>query len=170
MNKFFWVTVITVLSIVLVSCSKDSNQQELNTLDGVWQLTAWNVEGGMDMNKDGVAHTNILDEISCTNNETLVFDASGVVLFNNTFNPKIKITAINNLLENLSTNVVCDSGVIGSATSYTVDGNKVILGSTIAIINGNEIDIIRKDKLKVFNPDMSTVIVTQDVMEVYTKI
>lgn len=169
MNKFFWVTFVASLSLTLTSCSKDSETPGEALLDGVWQLTAWNVDGGMDMDKDGVSHTNLLDEISCSSNETLEFDNSGVVSFNNAFNPDIKIIAVNNLVENLNVTVVCDNGVLGTATVYTVNGKTITIGSTTATINGNEINIVRKGKLKVLNTDMSTVLSTMDVIEVYTK-
>lgn len=169
MNKFFWVIGVASLSTFLAACSKDSSEQDLAPLNGVWQLTAWNVNESMDMDKDGVAHTNILDEISCPNNETLEFDANGVVTFNNAFNPNIKITALNNVVANLDIKIVCDNGSIGSASTYVLKGNTITMGSTIAVLNGNEIDILRKGKFKILGSDMATVLFTMDVMEVYTK-
>ncbi|MFH4967360.1 hypothetical protein V8G61_04060 [Gaetbulibacter sp. M240] len=171
MNNFPRVILITCILTTLFACTEDNSKTaEAEFMDGVWQLTAWNVSEALDMNNDGVASNNLLNEISCSNNEILEFDSSGIALFNNTFNPSLEIISQNSLLESLRANIICNPGVIGAATTYSKNGNIITLGSETAIISGDQITIQRKDKLKVFDADMSKIVVTKDVDAVYTKL
>ena len=171
MNHFPRVIFITCILSLLFACNQDKSEfKETELLDGVWRLTAWNVSEALDINNDGVVSNNLLNEISCLNNEILEFNASGIASFNNTFNPSLEIITQNNLQEDLSISINCNPGVIGAATTYSKKGNTITLGSEIAIINGDEITIERKDKLKVFNADRSKIVDTHDVDAVYTKL
>ncbi|MEM6515725.1 MAG: hypothetical protein AAF688_06045 [Bacteroidota bacterium] len=54
-----------------------SNNQQTTNIPGTWKLTAWNIDGGLDLDNDGTASVNVLDEMDCYNNETIVFNADG---------------------------------------------------------------------------------------------
>lgn len=170
MNHFPRVICITCILTLLIACTQDNSKStDSEYLEGVWRLTAWNVSEAIDMNNDGSPSINLLNEISCVNNEILEFNTSGIAAFNNTFNPSLEIMSQNSSLNNLSFNIICNSGVIGAATMYSKQGNTITLGSETATISGNEITIARKNKLKVFNSDKSKVLVSRDVDAVYTK-
>lgn len=169
MNHLKRASFLAFLSALTVSCSPNNNNPEA-PLEGVWYLTAWNIDQSVDIDHDGAGHVNLLEEVACENNETLEFDSSGIAAFNNTFNPNIKITALNSAMETLDFNVMCDAGVLGSASSYSKNGNSLIIGNISATINGNDITIIQKNKLQVFNADMSQVMSNKDVVKVYTKL
>lgn len=171
MNKFTITILIACTLVFFTSCSSDSVQiqNELNIL-GLWELAAWNVEGGFDMNNDGEINTNLLNEIECSQNETLLFEANGVVSLNTTFNPDIEIVVLNNETNEYRFNIECDTeGVISLATSYSVNGSSISLGESNAQFDGNQISIVFKNSLEIYNEDATEVIETKDLTLVYLK-
>ncbi|WP_132218522.1 hypothetical protein [Mariniflexile fucanivorans] len=154
---------LVLFTLVFVSCSSDS-------VNGVWVLTEWNVNNGFDINNDGIINTNILNEIECVNNETLVFDSKGVVTSNNTFNPSIDIVLVNGTSNNYVFNVECDEeGVISFATTYTINGNEVLISDRVATVNGNKLSRVFVDAIKIYNEDLTEIIASKDLTLVYTK-
>ena len=138
----FKITLLSVCTLVLfTSCSSDEMQNQNNSnIQGVWKLSAWNIEGGFDMNNDGVINTNLLNEIDCSQNETLLFEPNGVVSLNTTFNPEIEIALLNNTDDEYLFNIKCDTeGIISLATSYAISGSYILIGDSNAQIDGNKI-------------------------------
>jgi hypothetical protein len=172
MNKFIITAISTCALVLFSSCSSDDLQNENNSnIQGVWKLAAWNVEGGFDMNNDGVNNTNLLNEIDCIQNETLLFEANGVVSLNTTFNPDIEIVLLNDATNAYLFNVECETeGVISLATSYTVNGSNVSIGESSAKIDGNQILIVFENSLEIYNEDSTKVVEARDLTLVYYKI
>lgn len=169
MNKFIVTVIFACTLVFFTSCSSDDMQNNSN-LVGTWELSAWNVEGGFDLNDDGIVSTNLLNEIDCTQNETLLFEANGVVSLNTTFNPDIEIVLLNDSDNQYSFNVDCDTeGVISLATSYSVNGNSVSIGESMALLDANQISIVFKNSLEIHNEDLTEVIATKDLTLVYSK-
>lgn len=169
MNKLLLNLCIVLLLVSFTSCSTDD---ELDNFDiiGVWELTAWNVNGGFDFNDDGIISTNLLNEIECSRNETLFFDNKGFVSLNTTFNPDIDIALLNEETSEYSFNVTCDTeGVISLATSYIVDNNLVMFGDHEFLVDGNQISITYKDRIEIYNEDLTQVVATKDLTLVYNK-
>ena len=63
----------------LDSCN---NSQSVSEIVGTWQLTAWLVQSGLDLNNDGSSNLNLLDEMDCYNNETIEFNTDGTASIN----------------------------------------------------------------------------------------
>lgn len=165
--KYFYL-VICLLLLSLASCTKDADD---NVISGTWVLTEWQVETGFDMNSDGVANTNILNEIDCINNETLVFETKGVVISNNTFNPDISIALKNGTLNDYIFNITCDDeGVISYATPFDVNGNTILIGESIATLNGHKLTRVFVDAIKIYNQDFTQILRTENLIMVYTKL
>ena len=111
-----------------------------------------------------------MNEIECVNNETLVFDSKGVVTSNNTFNPSIDIVLVNGTSNNYVFNVECDEeGVISFATTYTINGNEVLISDRVATVNGNKLSRVFVDAIKIYNEDLTQIIASKDLTLVYTK-
>ena len=154
--------------LLLTSCFSDGDD-EIDIV-GVWELSAMNVEGGFDINKDAFADTNLLNEIDCVNNETLVFESNNIVTSNQTFNPDIKIALINGTTDNYVFNVVCDvEGVISLATTYKHNNNIVIINEDVVTFENNKLSRVFENALKIYNADFTQVIATKNVTLVYTK-
>ncbi|MFD0989595.1 hypothetical protein ACFQ1R_05770 [Mariniflexile jejuense] len=161
------ISALVLVALVLVGCSSDADD---DTINGVWVLTEWNIANGFDINNDGIISTNILNEIDCVNNETLVFDTNGVVTSNNTFNPSINIALVNGTSNNYLFNVECDQeGIISFASNFTVNGNMVLINDGVATVNGNTLSRVFTNAIKIYNENFTQVIATKDLTLVYTK-
>jgi hypothetical protein len=171
MNKFLFNLCFTFLLICFIGCSKDDMQNSDNSaITGVWGLSAWNIDGGFDINNDGTVSTNLLNEIDCSRNETLIFNNKGVVSLNTTFNPDISIALLNEETSEYIFTVICDTeGVISLATSYTVENNIILFGNSEALVEDNQISITYKDRIEVFNLDFTQVLATKDLTLIYEK-
>ena len=171
MNKLIFNLCITLALVCFTSCSTDDAKDSNNSsITGVWLLTAWNIDEGFDINNDGTVSTNLLNEIDCSRNESLFFDKNGVVSLNTTFNPEIDIALLNDTTNEYSFNIVCDNeGVISLATTYTRNESVVFIGEREARIEGYQIFLVFKDRLKIYNMDFTQVLETKDVTLVYDK-
>ncbi|MEN3324366.1 hypothetical protein VP395_11560 [Mariniflexile soesokkakense] len=162
------VCMLCFVPFLLLSCFNDTDDDY--TIEGVWKLTDWNVADGFDINNDGIVNTNILNEIDCPNNETLVFESTGVVSSNETFNPTIEIALQNGILNSYAFNVVCDEeGIISFATTYIKNGNVILIDNGIANMNRNQLIRVFIDAIKIYNEDFTEVVATKDLTLVYTK-
>lgn len=171
MNKLNFHLCVILLLVCVTSCSSDDTQEtSSNPLTGIWELTAWNTEGGFDINNDGIVNTNLLNEIDCARNETLFFEDNGVVSLNTTFNPDLEIVLLDALLNLYSFNVECDTeGVISLATNYTRSGSIIFIGDIEAQFDGNEISIVFQDRINVYNEDFTEIVMSKDLTLVYQK-
>lgn len=170
MKKLLLNLCLAFMLVCFASCSSD-DMQDSNDLSivGVWQLTAWNVEGGFDINNDGTKSSNLLNEIDCFRNETLFFDKNGVVSLNTTFNPDIEIALLYESNE-YTFNVTCDTeGVVSLATEYTINESIIKIGESEAQIQDNQILLVFEDRLKIYNQDLTEVVETKDLTLVYNK-
>jgi len=172
MNKFLFNLCIIGVLVCFTSCStEDTEDSEVSAIIGVWELTAWNINGGFDMNNDGVASSNLLNEIDCSSNETLVFDKNGVVSLNTTFNPDLKIALLDETSDAYRFEVTCDTeGVISLATEYSFNNVALTIGENEARIDNNKIFIVFEDRLKIYNEDLTEVLDTKDLTLVYSKV
>jgi hypothetical protein len=163
---------MALLLVCITSCSSDDMQDSNNSsILGVWQLTAWNVEEGFDFNEDGTENTNLLNEIDCSRNETLIFDNNGVVSLNTTFNPDIDIALKDGSSNTYIFNVTCDTeGVISLATSYQLKDSSVFIGEFKASFMDNQITLVFKERIKIYNENFTEVIDRRDLTLVYTKL
>lgn len=171
MNKLLFNLCIACALVFFTSCSlEDMDDSNDSTIIGVWKLVAWNVEGGFDINNDGVVSTNLLNEIDCSRNETLFFDNNGTVSLNTTFNPDIEIALINGTTGEYRFNVTCDiEGIISLATSYNINDTMITIGESEAKLEGNQIFLVFEDRIKIYNEDLTEVIETKDLTLVYKK-
>jgi len=171
MNKLILNLCIAFVLVCFTSCSSDDMQDSNNSsISGVWKLTAWNIEGGFDINNDGTISSNLLNEIDCSRNETLFFDNNGVVSLNTTFNPDIGIALLNETTDEYSFDVTCDTeGVVSLATEYTIKDSIITIGESEAMIEGNQISLVFEGRIKIHNEDFTEVIETKDLTLVYNK-
>ena len=171
MNKLILNLCIAFILVCSTSCSTDDMQDSNNSsIIGVWKLTAWNIEGGFDINNDGTVSSNLLNEIECSRNETLFFDNNGIVSLNTTFNPDIGIALLNETTNEFRFDISCDTeGVISLATEYTVKDSVITIGESEAMIEGNQIYLVFEGRIKIYNEDFTEVLEAKDLTLVYDK-
>lgn len=168
MKKIVLVLVVIFL-VFFTSCSIEPIEDV--SFEGTWKLTAWSVNIPVDLNNDVISSTNLLDEIDCVINETLVFDNDGIVVSNLTFNPKVNISLINSETNSYEFSVECDTeGVIATASSYTKSNNTIIINNRVSHIDDNELTMVFENAIEVYNEDFTAVIAIKDLTLVYTKI
>jgi len=160
-----------ICAVLLISSSTScSSESDVSSIVGSWKLTAWNASKGLDLNNDGIVSTNILDEIDCISNETLVFESNGVVSSNATFNPDLDIVLLNGTSDEYIFNVTCDKdGMVSYATTYSQNGDSVLINESEATIRDNKLSRIFEDAIKIYNEDHTELVDTIDVTYVYTK-
>ncbi|WP_298345283.1 hypothetical protein [uncultured Algibacter sp.] len=171
MKKLLLSLCCAILLVSFTSCSTDDTQDSNDSsIVGVWTLNAWNIEDGLDMNNDGIASTNLLDEIDCSRNETLFFDKNGVVSLNTTFNPDLNISLLNSETNTYNFEITCDTdGIVSLATEYTIENSMITIGESVAEIEGGQIFLVFEDRIKIYNEDFTQVIETKDLTLVYNK-
>ena len=169
MNKLLLNLCAAFVLVCFTSCSADDMQDSNNSsITGVWKLTAWNIEGGFDINNDGTVSLNLLNEIECSRNETLFFDNNGIVSLNTTFNPDIGIALLNETTNDSRFDIACDTeGVISLATEYTVKDSVITIGESEAMIEGNQIYLVFEGRIKIYNEDFTEVLEAKDLTLVY---
>ncbi|MDO7170649.1 hypothetical protein [Mariniflexile sp. AS56] len=166
MNKI--VPMLCVVPLLLLSCFNDSDDDF--SVEGSWKLTEWQVADGFDMNNDGVISVNLLDEIDCQNDETMVFESTGVVSSNKTFNPTVEIALQNGTTNSYTFNIACDDeGIISYASNYTKKGDLILINEAVATVNGRRLTRVFLDAIKIYNEDFTEVVATKDLTVVYTK-
>ena len=162
------ILVVFFISVLTWSCTNEL--YESASVEGVWELTAYNVESEFDINADGLKSTNLLNEIECANNETLTFDSNGTVSSNGTFNPFSQIALLDAGTMAYTFNVECDTeGVIGFAAGYTQNGETITYNNHNAIIKNHQLYVVFIDAIEIFSKDYKEVVEKQDLTLVYTR-
>ncbi|MBU3821717.1 hypothetical protein KO566_06565 [Flavobacteriaceae bacterium XHP0103] len=165
MNKIFFKVYVIIL-LALTSCSTEPIEE---AIDSKYKLASWTVNLPVDLNNDGISSLNLLDEITCSNDEVLVFNTQGNVLSNNAFNPEISIV-FDKFTKNYQFNVECDvEGNIGLAANYTLSGDKIIFNNNMATIKGDKLIMIFKKAVNVYSKDFTQVLEEKDLTLVYHK-
>ncbi len=169
MTKFISILYFIFVFAFLSSCSKDDINSDSSVV-GSWQLTTWSVFIPIDLNNDAIASNNLLNEATCNNNETLIFESNGTVSSNSTYNPQVNISLVNGTTDNYSFDVDCDTeGTIGIAGIYTQNNNSITLFNTTAVISGNQLTVVYENAIDIYNEGFTEIVDTKDLTMVYTK-
>ncbi len=166
MNKL-----LTVFSLIAFACIGCSSEDRFDvSVVGKWELTAWEVEGGFDIDKDGTASINILNEIDCSNNEILAFEASGVIAATMTYNPDLQIALLDGTTDTYEFTISCDNqGIIGLATTYEHEADKVTFNNMQFTLTDNQLSRVIQGGLKIYNEALTEVVATKDLTVVYIR-
>ena len=170
---------LSLFLIVATSCSSDNNDNPTQ-VDGTWKLTAWNVGESYDLNNDGTASSNLLDEMDCYNNETIVF-ANNTATYMSTSYADIYFEATGGGSTEGTYTIECEQEIENSPAAYTVSGNTVTITETyeedgqvyeeviVATLNGNTLSFVIPDGYYV-EDDEFEVLVEQDLTLVFIKL
>ena len=139
---------------------------------GTWKLTAWIGEEPTDLNNDGVASANFLNEMDCYTNETIVFNAdnTGVAMSTSyaSFNFEIEVGTT----DEFDYTIDCIEEIENTDATWSQNGNIVSvtsMGDTWDYtLDGNQLSILVPEGFLAFNADF-TATTSQDLIFVYTK-
>jgi|GEM_PF-1061445 len=81
MTKSFKIVISLLPALFLISCSSENDnsepqivQEQLDALVGTWTLVTYEVNPPQDVNKDGTASANLLDELDCLSGTLVLTD------------------------------------------------------------------------------------------------
>ncbi|HUH26801.1 hypothetical protein [Gelidibacter sp.] len=167
METSFRLLFLTITFSILLSISKDEVK---NPVVGGWQLTSWTVGIPIALKASKHVTTNLLDQTSCDVNEVLSFDKDGIVISQDSFNPKITIRLKNGSSDVYIFEEVCAEGTIGFATDYSQKTNgEIQFNGTIGVVENNQLTVVYKDAIKIYNEALTEVIESKDLTLVYKK-
>jgi hypothetical protein len=165
--------------VFATSCSSDDDNNDSSVeLEGTWKLTAWEVGETFDLNNDGELSTNILDEMDCYDNETIVF-GDGVATYMSRSYADIEVE-FGEEGSNPVYTVECEDEFENSPAAYVRNGNSVTITETyeedgeiyedtlVATISGNTLSFVIPEGFVIFGDDFE-VEVEQDLVLVFTK-
>ncbi|WP_458625901.1 hypothetical protein [Winogradskyella sp. PC D3.3] len=150
----------------ITSCSDRNDHQ----ITGVWLLTTRTIDIPFDVNEDGIAHTNLLDEIDCNERETLSFDTNGMITSGNEFSNTLRFyKEVNTGRYKLNSD--CNrEGIISFASTYDIiEENTFKISNRVYVLSDNTLTTVYKDAVDIYNDDFSEVLETKDLKLIYTK-
>ncbi|MBA6151274.1 hypothetical protein [Gelidibacter maritimus] len=153
--------------IFFLSVSKPTDN---SPLVGAWELTTWTVGIPMALNDNTQLTTNLLDQTACDVNEILTFDNKAIVISQDSFSPDITIRLKEGTTDVYIVEETCAEGVIGYATDYSQDANgDVQFNGTVGVLSNNQLTVIYKNAIKIYNEALTEVIESRDLTLIYTK-
>jgi hypothetical protein len=139
---------------------------------GTWKMTAWNVNEGQDLNQDGTNSTNLLDEMDCYNNETILFNSNNTAVSTSTSYADIELNLVIGTTNTYNYTITCVPEIENTDLTWAQSGNVVATtsaGSTNNFtLDGNQLSFLIPEGFTVVSDDSSTTVI-QDLTIVYTK-
>ena len=168
-------SLLAASTLVFTSCSSDDDGGSSGvSMTGTWKLTAWNSSIGYDINNDGTASTNLLDEFDCYNNETVVVSSNNTAVVNSTSYADITAEITAGTTDEFTYTVDCVQENDSFPVTWSVSGNTITFDEGTATevngtISGNTISVVVPEGFVVYSSDFSEILVSQDLTFVYTK-
>lgn len=132
---------LLLASALIISCSSDDGESDGSSIVGTWDAIEFNMGEAVDLNDDGTASDNLLDELDCFAS-TVTFTADGGY--------STATTGIYFEASESSFFITCD-GVETTSGTYTLDGNTLV-----TIDEDGEVEstvTVTKDRLVVTGED-----------------
>jgi hypothetical protein len=182
MRKLLIASLITIVLLFLTSCtSDDDNSSSNDMLSGTWKLTAFNSSTAYDLNYDGNACVNLLDEADCLENETLVFGSNNTVVSNNTsfididididLDLDLEIGLVVGTTHEFTFLVDCEEDIYSFSLTYTKNGNTIIFNDQGDLlqgtVSGNALSFVMEGEIDI--ADENGLSTTEDITLVYAR-
>ncbi|MBV7268633.1 hypothetical protein [Winogradskyella luteola] len=179
MKKIF-LNLFVLLGLLLVTSCSDDDDDNSVSLEGTWVLTTLSTDGSFDLNNDGSASANLLNEINCPTNESIIF-TDVTATYVSTFSLEEIELVVDGEGETEDMYIVdCDSGLESNQATYVRNGNTITVtftyvedGETFEEINilnidGNTITFTEVNGFVVEGDDFE-ILVQQDLVYTFTK-
>ena len=147
----------------------------LISLEGTWRLTSFGIGNGYDLDGDGVASSNLLDETECYNNETLEFrdDNSGESV--STSYADIEVTFVAGSTTEVAYAVSCINEMLREEFTWSRNGNNITINVGGSSFNAstninNKLSFVIPQGFSIEVPENGVLVTfTSNVTMVYTK-
>ncbi|UII75853.1 hypothetical protein LV716_16550 [Flagellimonas sp. HMM57] len=127
MNTINKILCISIVLVLCSSCSLDDGQEAIDPPNfavlGLWDLVEVNVSEAQDINMDGTASTNLMDELDCISG-TLLIDGDLVWTYEQT---AITITPITNNQYAIS----CSDAISATGTWFSDENEVTFAGNDV---------------------------------------
>lgn len=134
------------ISVILFSCASDDDSGDTNEpapVIGVWDLVELNISPAQDVDLDGTASTNLLDELSCISG-TLTIDALG------TWSLTLDGVTITSITGGLF-NILCNPAQAFNSGTWAYQNNQLTLfqgfDPIVLTLNGDQLTNLVGDNL-----------------------
>lgn len=173
MKKFFG---ILFIAFAFTACSSDDDANNVTpSVAGTWKMTAFNMENAYDLNGDGNASINLMDETGCYQNELMVFNADSSGRITSNSYADINLDLVMGTTDEYEYSIECefDTEVTPFTYIYTDNQVKIIVDDmeVNATISGNTLTYVIPSGMffEVEDPVSGTVTIVEDVTFIYTK-
>ncbi|MEM1003320.1 MAG: lipocalin family protein [Bacteroidota bacterium] len=169
---------LVISPLLFMSCPEDDDgvTDENSDLIGTWQLTAWNSDTAYDIDGDGTASINLLDEIDCLAFETLIFNNDNSAEVNTTSSLEIEIELEDGDVNDFTLDVSCEFENDSFILTWTRNGNEITLieddfvdESLVANLSGNTLTFSSTENIEVLDGEFELE-VPLEFSIVYTKL
>jgi len=164
-----------VFSASIDALDSCNNGQSVSDIIGTWQLTAWLVQNGLDLNNDGSANLNLLDEMDCYNNETIVFNTDNRAFINSRSFAEIVVEFEAGSTNSFDYFINCIEEENITTATWTEDGDSITLaydGTDEEIqftLETNQLSLLVPEGFFAQSSDFSLEVL-EDITIVYTKL
>ncbi len=169
-------SVLAVSVMAFSSCSSDDDNitSPTGSLEGTWKLTAWNTSTAYDINNDGTASQNLLQELNCYNNETILFNANNIGVATSTSYAEIEVEITAGTTDEYTFISECIDENETFPFTYSLSGNNLTIDAgdgevVVATLTGNTFSYVIPEGFYVINADNFEVEINQDLTFVYTR-
>ncbi|MFD1014519.1 hypothetical protein [Winogradskyella rapida] len=164
------ITFKAFLILCLVGVTTACSDNDKSKVIGVWELTTRTIAIPFDVNEDGVANTNLVEEIDCNSLETLTFEENGSVYSGNEASVLMQFYK-HDEDDTYGLQVDCNKeSLISFASSYDeVNANTVQISGRNYEIQGDTMTVVFEDAITIYNEDFSEALETKDLTLIYTK-
>ena len=190
MKKNVFSLFLLVTAVLFTSCDNepiegfDLTQQNTvtpgistnNSIVGTWKLTAWNTTNALDINNDGTAGINLLTELNCYDNETLVFNTDNTSVSMSRSYADIELNLVVGTTNSYNYVVNCVQAIENTNSTWTQAGQNVAITDAtsgtatnfLLSTNDNELSFLVPSGFTYTSNDGSLT-VNEDLTFVYTK-
>lgn len=166
-------TVVISVTGTTVLVRDNSGTNNPTSIDGTWLLTAWNTADAFDLNNDGTPSINVLDEMNCYTNETLILNTDNTGSANSTSYAEITAELVVGTTNQFTYTISCIQDNETTNLTWSQTGSTVSLtdtfGTTDWTLSGSTLSLTIPDGFEVYESDGITISTTSDLTFVYTK-
>ncbi len=160
----------------MMSCTNNDDETNFaSDVEGEWQLTRLESINLHDFNNDGEATNNLMLEVNCYLNETIIFNPDNTAISKNTSYTEIIAMLIPGTTNSYNYAAGCISEESLISFNWSTDGSNIIIidnvdaDTQVLPVNNNQFSFVSDNALMVKKSDDNSVLIEEDLKFTYTK-